>query len=82
MSRIIKVAKRKHYCRLIAKSDNQIKTTWNIIKHPHHHTTHGTPTGKKENRNSRSKRKNIKRRKHEKTATTTYIRSTHAEKSG
>jgi hypothetical protein len=27
------VAKRQHYCRLTAKSDKQIKTTWNIIKH-------------------------------------------------
>jgi hypothetical protein len=45
-----------------------------------HHTTHGTPTRKKENTNSRGKRKNVKRRKREKTATTTYIRSTHAEK--
>jgi hypothetical protein len=25
--------KRQHYCKLIAKSDNRIKTTWNIIKH-------------------------------------------------
>jgi hypothetical protein len=45
-------------------------------------TTHRTPTRKKENRNSRGKRKNIKRRKQEKTATITYIRSTHTEKSG
>jgi hypothetical protein len=33
LSRVIKEAKRQHYCRLIAKSDNKIKTTWNIIKH-------------------------------------------------
>jgi hypothetical protein len=32
LSRVIKEAKRQHYCRLIAKSDNRIKTTWNIIK--------------------------------------------------
>jgi hypothetical protein len=32
LSRVIKEAKRQHYCRLIAKSDNKIKTTWNIIK--------------------------------------------------
>jgi hypothetical protein len=25
--------KRQNYCRLIAKSDNRIKTTWNVIKH-------------------------------------------------
>jgi hypothetical protein len=31
-SRVIKEAKRQHYCRLIPKSDNKIKTTWNIIK--------------------------------------------------
>jgi hypothetical protein len=30
---VIKVAKRQHYWRLIAKSDNKIRTTWNIIKH-------------------------------------------------
>jgi hypothetical protein len=29
----IKEAKKQHYYRLIAKLDNQIKTTWNIIKH-------------------------------------------------
>jgi hypothetical protein len=33
LSRVIKEAKRQHYCRPIAKSDNQIKTTCNIIKH-------------------------------------------------
>jgi hypothetical protein len=33
LSRVIKEAKRQHCCRLIAKSDNQIKITWNIIKH-------------------------------------------------
>jgi hypothetical protein len=32
LSRVIEEAKRQHYCRLIAKSDNQIKITWNIIK--------------------------------------------------
>jgi hypothetical protein len=31
--RVIKEAKRQHYCRLIAKSDFKIKTTWTIIKH-------------------------------------------------
>jgi hypothetical protein len=29
---VIKEAKEQHYCRLIAKSDNKIKTTWNIVK--------------------------------------------------
>jgi hypothetical protein len=33
LSRFIKKAKGQHYCRLIAKSDTQIKTTCNIIKH-------------------------------------------------
>jgi hypothetical protein len=33
LSRIIKAAKRKHYCRLIAKSDNQKKRSLDIIKH-------------------------------------------------
>jgi hypothetical protein len=33
LNRVIKVAKRQHYCGLIAKSDNKIKSTWNIIKH-------------------------------------------------
>jgi hypothetical protein len=28
----VQEAKRQHYNRLIAKSDNKIKTTWNIIK--------------------------------------------------
>jgi hypothetical protein len=28
-----KKVKRQHYCRLIDKPDNKIKTTWNIIKH-------------------------------------------------
>jgi hypothetical protein len=32
VSRVIEGAKRQHYCRLTAKSNNQIKTTWNIIK--------------------------------------------------
>jgi hypothetical protein len=32
MSRVIKVSKRQHCCRLIAKSD-KTKTMWNIIKH-------------------------------------------------
>ena len=27
-----KVAKKQHYSRLVAKSNNKIKTTWNIIK--------------------------------------------------
>jgi hypothetical protein len=43
---------------------------------PTYRTTHGTPTRKKENRKSRGKRKNEKK----KPATTTYIRSMHAEK--
>jgi hypothetical protein len=30
--RVIKEVKRQHYCRLITKSDNKIKATWNIIK--------------------------------------------------
>jgi hypothetical protein len=33
LNRIIKEAKRQPYCRLIAKSDNQIKTIWNILKY-------------------------------------------------
>jgi hypothetical protein len=33
LSSVIKGAKRQHYCRLIAKPDNQIKAAWNIIKH-------------------------------------------------
>jgi hypothetical protein len=32
LSRVIKEVKRQHYCSLTAKSDNQIKTTLNIIK--------------------------------------------------
>jgi hypothetical protein len=32
LSRVIKEVKRQHYCRLIAKSDNKIKETWDIIK--------------------------------------------------
>jgi hypothetical protein len=33
LSRVIKEAKRQHYCRIIARSYTEIKTTWNIIKH-------------------------------------------------
>jgi hypothetical protein len=33
LSRVIKGANRQHYWRLIAKSDDQIKSTWNIIKY-------------------------------------------------
>jgi hypothetical protein len=35
LNRIKKETKRQHYCRLIAKSDKETKTTWNIlvIKH-------------------------------------------------
>jgi hypothetical protein len=32
LNSVIKEAKKQHYSRLIAKSDNKIKTTWNIIK--------------------------------------------------
>jgi hypothetical protein len=32
VNRVIKEARKQHYCRLIAKSDSKIKT-WNIIKH-------------------------------------------------
>jgi hypothetical protein len=32
LGRVIKEAKRQHYCRLIAKSDNKVKTAWNIIQ--------------------------------------------------
>jgi hypothetical protein len=32
LSRVIKEAKRQNCCTLIAKSDNKIKTTWNITK--------------------------------------------------
>jgi hypothetical protein len=32
LNKVIQRAKRQHYNRLIAKSDNKIKTTWNIIK--------------------------------------------------
>jgi hypothetical protein len=32
LNNVIKGAKKQHYSRLIAKSDNKIKTTWNIIK--------------------------------------------------
>jgi hypothetical protein len=33
LSRVVEEAKRQHYHRLIAKSDNHIKATWNIIKY-------------------------------------------------
>jgi hypothetical protein len=33
LNTVIKEAKRQHYCRLIAKSDNQTKRTWNVVKH-------------------------------------------------
>jgi hypothetical protein len=33
LTRVVKEAKRQHYHRLIEKSDNKIKTAWNIIKH-------------------------------------------------
>jgi predicted lipoprotein with Yx(FWY)xxD motif len=33
LSRVIKGAKIQHYCRLIEKANNKIKTTWNIIYH-------------------------------------------------
>jgi hypothetical protein len=33
LSRVIKEAKRQHYCRLIDKADNKVKTAWNIMKH-------------------------------------------------
>jgi hypothetical protein len=33
LSRVIKQATRQNYCGLIAKSNNHIKTTCNIIKH-------------------------------------------------
>jgi hypothetical protein len=44
--RVIKEAKRQRYCRLKAKSDNQIKTAWNIIKHEtgELHLTEQTPS--------------------------------------
>jgi hypothetical protein len=32
LRRVIKEAKKLHYNRLTAKSNNKIKTTWNIIK--------------------------------------------------
>jgi hypothetical protein len=38
MSRVIKEAKRQYSCRLIAKSDNQIKTTWDVMKRKLHLT--------------------------------------------
>jgi hypothetical protein len=33
LNRVIKEAKRQHYCRLTEKLDRQIETTWNIINH-------------------------------------------------
>jgi hypothetical protein len=33
LSRAIEEAKRQHYCRLIEKADNKVKTAWKIIKH-------------------------------------------------
>jgi hypothetical protein len=32
LNKVIKEAKNQHYSGLIAKSDNKIKTTWNIIR--------------------------------------------------
>jgi hypothetical protein len=32
LNNVINEAKKQHYSRLTAKSDNKIKTTWNIIK--------------------------------------------------
>jgi hypothetical protein len=32
LTKVRQLAKRQHYNRLIAKSDNKMKTTWNIIK--------------------------------------------------
>jgi hypothetical protein len=32
LNNVIKEAKKQHYSRLIAKSDNKIKTSWNKIK--------------------------------------------------
>jgi ribosomal protein L33 len=32
LKKIIKEAKKQHYSRLIAKSSNEIQTTWNLIK--------------------------------------------------
>ena len=32
LRKLIKEAKKQHYFRLIAKSNNKVKTTWNIIK--------------------------------------------------
>jgi hypothetical protein len=32
LNNVIKEAKKQHYSRLIAKSDNKIKTAWNIIR--------------------------------------------------
>jgi hypothetical protein len=32
LNNVIKEAKMEHYSRLIAKSDNKIKTTWNITR--------------------------------------------------
>jgi hypothetical protein len=32
LQRVLKLAKKQHYSSLVAKSNNKIKTTWNIIK--------------------------------------------------
>jgi hypothetical protein len=32
LNNVIKEAKKKHYNKLIAKSDNKTKTTWSIVK--------------------------------------------------
>jgi hypothetical protein len=32
LRKVIKEAKKQHYTRLIAKSSNKVKTTWNVIK--------------------------------------------------
>jgi hypothetical protein len=32
LNKVIQVAEKQHYNRLITKSDNKIKTTWNVIK--------------------------------------------------
>jgi hypothetical protein len=47
LSRVIKEAKRQqHYCKLIEKSDNKIKTSWDIIKYESGklHLTEHTPS--------------------------------------
>jgi hypothetical protein len=33
LSRVIKEAKRWHYCKLMETADNKMKTAWNITKH-------------------------------------------------